>query len=218
MEDNKQKSTDTKAENGLIDDFTKDDLENPSNASDITVEPNNITAESVTDLGNTTSKTSETSNLTTENVADLNNATSKTTETNNNVENPKNLKKENIIQAVKFTLFSASAGLIQLAVSALCVKAIHLPEWLGYIIALVCSVLWNFTFNRKFTFKSASNVPKSMLLAFLFYVPFAPFSTFFVKWLSGLMPEIVPTIIAMLINFVLEFLWQKFVVFKKPKA
>ncbi|MEG1646145.1 MAG: GtrA family protein, partial [Clostridia bacterium] len=167
---------------------------------------------------NATSKTTETSNLTTENVADLNNATSKTTETNNNVENPKNLKKENIIQAVKFTLFSASAGLIQLAVSALCVKAIHLPEWLGYIIALVCSVLWNFTFNRKFTFKSASNVPKSMLLAFLFYVPFAPFSTFFVKWLSGLMPEIVPTIIAMLINFVLEFLWQKFVVFKKPKA
>ncbi|MCQ2753309.1 MAG: GtrA family protein [Bacilli bacterium] len=104
----------------------------------------------------------------------------------------------------------------------------------SYIIPLVISVIWNFTFNRKFTFKSATNVPKSMALAFLFYVFFAPASLFLQAFLvNGIvlsesvlvipclndlcgwaMPELLATIICMLLNFALEFLWQRYVVFR----
>lgn len=71
--------------------------------------------------------------------------------------------KENILQTVKFALFSASAGIIQIATYTLFYEACHFKEWIAYLISLVLSVLWNFTFNRKFTFKSANNVPIAML-------------------------------------------------------
>ena len=73
------------------------------------------------------------------------------------------MDKKEIWRAVKFALFSASAGIIELVVFALLNELMGLPYWLCYLVALVCSVLWNFTLNRKFTFQSANNVPKAML-------------------------------------------------------
>ena len=126
-------------------------------------------------------------------------------------------KKANFLQVVKFTLFSISAGVIQLGLCELLILCGLKDKlyWIAYVISLAASVIWNFTFNRKFTFKSSNNIPVAMILAGLFYAPFAPLSTL---WSNALVvqagwPEILVTAFTMVINFVLEFLWQKFVVF-----
>ena len=80
-------------------------------------------------------------------------------------------------QVVKFTLFSISAGLIQVAAFTLMETVFHLPYWPSYLTALVLSVLWNFTFNRRYTFRSDASVGRSMLLVALFYAVFTPVST-----------------------------------------
>lgn len=127
-----------------------------------------------------------------------------------------NEKKKEALRALKFTLFSASAGLIELGSFALLNETLHLPYHVSYITALVLSVLWNFTLNRKFTFQSASNVPKAMLLVALFYCAFTPltgwlehFYTMTLGW-----NEYVATILNMVLNFVTEFLYDRFVVFR----
>ena len=71
-------------------------------------------------------------------------------------------RRAELLRSLKFTLFSASAGLIQIGAFALCNDVIHLPAWLGYLIALVLSVLWNFTLYRRYTFRSAA--PKGRLI------------------------------------------------------
>ena len=125
-------------------------------------------------------------------------------------------KKEEILQAVKYTLIAASAGLIQAASFTFLEEVIHLPYWPSYLIALILSVLWNFTFNRKYTFKSTSNVPKAMFLVFLFYLVFTPLSTW---WGDALTKAGVNDYIVlagtMLINLVTEFLYQKHIVFRE---
>ena len=73
-------------------------------------------------------------------------------------------KRKEFFRALKFVLFSASAGIIELVVFTLLNELIGLPYWLCYLVALVASVVWNFTLNRKFTFQSANNVPRAMLL------------------------------------------------------
>ena len=93
-------------------------------------------------------------------------------------------KKKEFFRALKFVLFSASAGIIELAVFALLNELIGLPYWLCYLVALVASVVWNFTLNRKFTFQSANNVPKAMLLVALFYAVFTPLSTLLEHYLT----------------------------------
>ena len=75
------------------------------------------------------------------------------------VETKKQTKKEYLLQAIKFLGFSLSAGIIQIGVFTLLNEVAGLTYWPAYLIGLVCSVLWNFTFNRKFTFKSSNNVP-----------------------------------------------------------
>ncbi|MDD3334098.1 MAG: GtrA family protein [Eubacteriales bacterium] len=124
--------------------------------------------------------------------------------------------KKSAWQALKFTLFSISAGLIQIGFFELLSKAFHLPYWGSYLTALVASVLWNFTLNRRYTFRSDCNVPKSMALVALFYVVFTPLSTW---WGSALTQigwnEDLVLIGTMLINFVTEFLYQRFVVYRK---
>ena len=117
---------------------------------------------------------------------------------------------------IKFALFSASAGIIQFGSDTLLREVIGLPAWLSFLIALVLSVLWNFTFNRKFTFKSANNVPVAMLKVAAYYVVFTPASTGLDKLLtdkSGWNPFLV-TALLMILNFVTEFLYQRFYVFK----
>lgn len=128
----------------------------------------------------------------------------------------KNKKKE-VLRAVKFALFSASAGIIETVAMILCEEVIKIPgHYVCYTIALVLSVLWNFTFNRKFTFQSAANVPKAMLLVFLFYIPFAPFTIWLEHFLADIhgWNEYVVLAINMALNLSLEYLWDSKIVYK----
>ena len=118
---------------------------------------------------------------------------------------------------VKFTLFSVSAGLIEMGAFALLNELLRLPYWLSYLVALVLSVLWNFTLNRKFTFKSATNIPVAMLKVACYYAVFTPLSTLLEHYLAGGLGwnEYLVTAINMVLNFVTEFLYQRFFVFGK---
>ena len=126
------------------------------------------------------------------------------------------MDKKELLRTVKFLLFSISAGVIQIVSFAVFEEFFHFAHWLSYLLALVLSVIWNFTFNRKFTFKSNANVAKAMTLVALFYVAFTPLSTLLEHFLTDSvhMNEYLVTIINMLLNFVLEFLYQRFVVYK----
>jgi len=125
-------------------------------------------------------------------------------------------KKKELLRSVKFTLFSISAGVIQILSFTLLFELLHLEEWLCNLISLALSVLWNFTLNRKFTFQSANNVPIAMLQTAAFYVVFAPLSSWWTDALTGIgWNAYVVEILTMLTNFVLEFLFQRFVVFRK---
>lgn len=120
------------------------------------------------------------------------------------------------MRSLKFLLFSVSAGVIQLGADALFLEVFHFIPWLSYLIALVLSVLWNFTLNRKFTFRSANNVPIAMLKVAIFYAIFTPLSTLWTAFLTGESVgwnEYVVLIATMLVNFVSEFLYDRFVVF-----
>ena len=121
------------------------------------------------------------------------------------------------VRVVKFTLFSISAGLIEMGAFALLNELLHLPYWLSYLVALVLSVLWNFTLNRKFTFHSAVNVPVAMLKVAAYYAVFTPLSTLLEHYLAGTLGwnEYLVTAINMVLNFVTEFLYQRFFVFGK---
>ena len=120
-------------------------------------------------------------------------------------------------RAIKFGLFSIYAGLIEIVSFTLLTELTPLPYAPRYIIALVLSVLWNFTLNRQFTFKSANNVPIAMLKVALYYVVFTPLSTWLGDYLSGVLGwnEYLVTALNMIINFVTEFLYQRFFVFGK---
>ena len=131
--------------------------------------------------------------------------------------------KHEALQALKFTLFSISAGIIQIGTYTLFYEVFHWAPWLAYLVSLILSVLWNFTFN-----KSANNVPIAMLKVALFYVVFTPLSTWWTAALTGENPftgaaasaePLVNNYIVqagtMLINFVTEFLFYRFVVFGK---
>ncbi len=125
-------------------------------------------------------------------------------------------KKAEVMRGVKFFLFSTSAGIIQIGAFTLLNELAGLKYWLSYLIALVLSVVWNFTFNRKFTFKSAANVPIAMLKVALYYAVFTPLSTLLEHYLTGIgWDEYLVTAINMVINFVTEFLYQRFFVFGK---
>ena len=123
------------------------------------------------------------------------------------------------LRAIKFTLFSISAGIIQIVSFTLLNELTPLSEHISYLIALVLSVLWNFTFNRKFTFQSAANVPRAMLLVFLFYVPFAPFTIWNEHFLADThgWNEYAVLAINMVLNLTLEYLWDNFVVYRNSK-
>lgn len=125
-----------------------------------------------------------------------------------------NNKKE-LLRSLKFLLFSISAGLIQMGSFALMNELLHLPYWLSYLVALVLSVLWNFTLNRQYTFKSTANIGRAMTLVFCYYLVFTPLSTMLEHQLAGVQGwnEYLVTFMNMVINFVTEFLFQRFVVY-----
>ena len=123
-----------------------------------------------------------------------------------------------LVRTVKFVLFSASAGIIQVASFALLNELLHLNYWVSYLISLTLSVLWNFTLNRKFTFKSAANVPIAMLKVAGFDLVFTPLSTWWTAALTepayGIMwNEYLVLAITMLTNFITEYLFDRFLVF-----
>ena len=126
-------------------------------------------------------------------------------------------KSKEAVRFVKFALFSVSAGLIEIGVFTLLNELAHLPYWISYLVALVCSVVWNFTLNRKFTFKSAANVPVAMLKVACYYAVFTPLSTWLEHFLTMNMGwnEYLVTALNMIINFGTEFLYQRFFVFGK---
>ena len=128
------------------------------------------------------------------------------------------MNKKELMRTVKFVLFSASAGIIQVLSFTLLNEVFHLWYWLSYLVSLVLSVLWNFTLNRKFTFKSASNVPIAMLKVAGFYMVFTPLSTWWTAALTetayGIMwNEYLVLGLTMLANFVSEYLFDRFLVF-----
>lgn len=128
------------------------------------------------------------------------------------------MKKESILQMLKFTLFSISAGVIQVVSFAIFNELCHLMYWPAYLTSLILSIVWNFTLNRQYTFKSAANVPVAMAKLFGFYAVFTPLST----WLGHLaesagINDYIILAVTMLSNFVLEFLFSKFVIYKNQE-
>ena len=123
-------------------------------------------------------------------------------------------KKEGLVQAFKFLCFSLSAGVIQVAVFSL-LELILLPYWISYLVALIASVVWNFTLNREFTFKSANNIPIAMLKVAAFYAVFTPLSTIGGNALESIgWNDFLVLALSMLTNFVLEFFYSKYFVFR----
>ena len=151
-------------------------------------------------------------------------------------------KKNSIFQFVKFALFSCSAGVIQIGSFTLMNEVLLKTDFMQnliennemfakimtneygpfYLIALALSVIWNFTFNRKFTFKSAANIPVAMLKVFGFYLVFTPVSTILGNYFTGTFSEI-PAIeyivlgLTMACNMITEYLFCKFVVYRNQE-
>ena len=124
-------------------------------------------------------------------------------------------KKKELLRVLKFTLFSISAAVVQIASFTLLNELVFKSGyWVQYLISVVLSVVWNFTLNRNFTFKSANNIPIAMLKTLLFYVVFIPISTFGGEWIAPYINEYIILIVTMLLNFVGEYLYQRFYVFK----
>lgn len=136
-------------------------------------------------------------------------------------------KKNEFWQAAKFTLFSISAGIIQIGSYTLFFEVFGWAPWLAYLVSLVLSVLWNFTFNRKYTFRSDADLKRCMILVALYYLVFTPLSTWWTAALTGENPftgaaassePLVNNYLVqagtMITNFVTEFLYQKLVVYR----
>lgn len=144
-------------------------------------------------------------------------------------------KNSETLRAIKYTLFMISAGAIQFIVSTVLklildatavgskiffIKEFILSTFIADTVGLLLSIIWNFTFNRKYTFKSANNVPIAMTLALLFYVPFYPFQIWYVDMVEvqlniGTLGYLIGLVTCMILNGVLEFLWQRFVIYRK---
>lgn len=147
------------------------------------------------------------------------------------------IKNKEFLRTLKYALIAVSAGVIQfvsstvlkliLDATGLAGQRMHFitdtetTAFISETVGLVLSVLWNCTFNRKYTFKAANNIPVAMCLALVFYVPFYPFQIWYMATVQnglaniGIWGFIISLITCMIINGVLEFLWQRFVVFRK---
>ena len=128
------------------------------------------------------------------------------------------MEKKSFWQLIKFTLFSISAGVIQIGSFTLFNELFRWRYWPAYLTSLILSILWNFTLNRRYTFQSATNVPIAMAKVFGFYLVFTPLST----WLGAVaegsgVNEYIVLAVTMLSNFILEFLFCKFVVYRNQE-
>lgn len=125
-------------------------------------------------------------------------------------------QKKEFFRTLKFLLFSAGAAIIQVGSFTLMEEAFHVTHWLSYLVSLILSILWMFTLNRKYTFRSAANVPIAMLKTLGYYAVFTPLSTW---WTAALTSpsvggnEYLVLAITMVINCSTEYLFDRFVVF-----
>ncbi len=125
------------------------------------------------------------------------------------------MKNKELLRALKFTLFSVSAGIIQALSYTLMNEALGWVHWICNLTAITLSVVWNFTLNRKFTFQSAGNVPVAMLKTALFYLVFIPLTSWGGQALVNLgWNEYLIEGMTMALNFVTEYFYQKYVVFR----
>ena len=125
-------------------------------------------------------------------------------------------KKKELLRSLKFLLFSISAGVIDAVSYALCFELIGLEAWLSQIVSVTLSVIWNFTLNRRYTFQSSNNVPIAMLKVAAFYLVFTPLSSWGTNYLVAdcAWNEYLVKGMFMVANFVLEFLYDRFFVFR----
>ena len=128
---------------------------------------------------------------------------------------PQNKKRE-LIRVTKFIFFSLSAGLIEMGVFALLNELLRWSSWPCSLSGLTASVLWNFTLNRKFTFQSASNIPRAMALVLLFYCVFTPVTTLLGSYLADTLHwnEYLVTFLNMVLNLVTEYVYDRLVVYR----
>ena len=121
-----------------------------------------------------------------------------------------------LLRTIKFTLFSLSAGVIEISLFELLDKLTNMPYWPCYLIALVASVIWNFTLNRNFTFQSANNIPIAMFKVFCYYLVFTPVTTILGNYLaeSLMWNATLVTLLNMVLNFITEYLFDRFYVFR----
>lgn len=126
-------------------------------------------------------------------------------------------KRKETLRVVKFVMFSISAGVIEILSFTLLNELTDWPYWPCYLIALILSVIWNFTLNRKFTFKSVANVPVAMVKILAFYCVFTPVTTILGNYLAESLHwnEYIVTGINMGLNISTEYLYDRFVVFRK---
>ena len=129
----------------------------------------------------------------------------------------KNANREELKRTVKFVLFSISAGIIEIGCFTLLNELTDWSYWVCYLIALVLSVLWNFTLNREFTFRSANNVPIAMLKVAAYYAVFTPLTTILGDYLTKTCGwnEYIVTGLNMALNFITEYLYDRYFVFGK---
>lgn len=121
------------------------------------------------------------------------------------------------IRVIKFVLFSISAGAIEFISFAALDHFTNWQYWPKYLIALILSVLWNFTLNREFTFRSANNVPIAMLKVACFYAVFTPATTILGNYLAETkeVNDLIVTGLNMALNLVTEYLYDRYFVFGK---
>lgn len=120
------------------------------------------------------------------------------------------------LRVLKFVLFSASAGIIQIGSFTLLNELTTWRYWPCYLISLLLSIIWNFTFNRRYTFQSNANITQAMILVLAFYAVFTPVTTILGDWLAEdlLWNEYIVTGINMELNLSLEYLYQRYVVYR----
>lgn len=126
------------------------------------------------------------------------------------------MKRKEVIRAIKFALVSASAGIVEIVVFTIMNEFTGLKYWPCYLTALVASVIWCFTINRRYTFKSTKNVPRAMAMVFAFYLVFTPVTTILGNYLAETLHwnEYLVTAINMALNLSLEYLYDTFIVYR----
>lgn len=133
------------------------------------------------------------------------------------MEEKKKKDRKETIRAIKFFIISMSAGAIEIGSFTLLNELVWPNHyWPCYLTALILSVLWNFTINRRYTFKSTKNVPRAMAMIFAYYCVFTPATTILGNYLADtlLWNEYVVTLINMSLNLVTEYLYDTFVVYR----